>query len=167
MPKIDFSDLPDEARVWVFAADRPLAAHQARRLLDSVDAFLHGWEAHGAPLTCGRDWRYDRFLIVTVDERTAPPSGCSIDALVRSLKALEGELGLLLLDNTHVWYRSGEELRRVDRPTFRALASAGEVGPETIVFDNTLTRLGQLRGGGWERPARESWHRRAFFPASV
>jgi hypothetical protein len=167
MPKVNFEALPDEARVWVFAADRPLEGPEADRLLDTVDAFLHGWKAHGAPLTCARDWRHQRFLIVAVDERTAPPSGCSIDALVRSLKGLESELGLTLLDNNPVWFRQGGQLRRVDRATFRALAREGEVGPDTVVFDNTLTRLGQLRGGGWERAARDSWHGRAFFPSRV
>jgi hypothetical protein len=167
MPKVNFETLPDEARVWVFAADRPLDGPEAGRLLDTVDAFLDGWKAHGAPLTCARDWRYERFLIVGVDERTAPPSGCSIDALVRSLKGLESELGLTLLDNSPVWFRHQGELRRADRAAFRALARAGEVGPDTVIFDNTLTRLEQLRRGGWERPARDSWHGRAFFPTAV
>jgi hypothetical protein len=168
MPKVNFESMPDEARVWVFAADRPLEGAAADRLLGTVDAFLEGWKAHGVPLSCARDWRYERFLIVAVDERSAPPSGCSIDALVRSLKGLEAELGLALLDNSPVWFRQqGGALRRADRATFRALARSGEVGPDTVVFDNTLTRLGELRQGGWERAARESWHGRAFFARPV
>lgn len=165
MPRIDFDSLPDDARVWVFAAERPLTEEEERALLAPVDAFLDGWNAHGSPLTCGRDWVHGRFLLVAVDERTAPPSGCSIDALVRTLKDLEAKLGVSLLDNHPVWYRAGEEMRREDRSTFRDLAKAGEVGPDTVVFDNTVTRLGQIRAGEWERPARESWHGRAFFPA--
>ena len=167
MPRVMFEALPDQARAWVFAADRALTAPEADRVLESVDRFLDGWKAHGSPLTSGRDFRYGRFLIVAVDERSAPPSGCSIDALVHSLEELEGELGLSLLDNNPVWYRRGEELRRVDRATFRALARAGEVSPDTVVFDNTLTRLEQLRNGGWERAARDSWHGRAFFATTV
>jgi hypothetical protein len=167
MPRVNFAQLPDEARVWVFAAERALSDPEAERLLATVDAFLASWKAHGAPLTGARDWRYQRFLIVAVDERTAPPSGCSIDALVRSLKGLESELGLSLLDNSPVWFRQQGELRRVDRAAFRTLARAGDVGPDTVVFDNTLTRLGELRNGGWERAARESWHGRAFFPSAV
>jgi hypothetical protein len=164
VPRVEIASLPDEARAWVFAAERALGPDEAEKLLASVDAFLDGWQAHGSPLTCARDWRYDRFLIVAVDERTAPPSGCSIDALVRSLKSMEAELGLSLLDHTPVWFRDAGGLHRVDRGAFKTLARAGSVGPDTIVFDNTLTRLGQLRLGEWERPARESWHGRAFFP---
>ena len=105
--------------------------------------------------------------MVAVDERTAPPSGCSIDALVRELKDLEGRLGVPLVDHHAIWYREGKEVRRVERPAFRALAEAGEVSPATVVFDNTVTRLGQLRSGQWERPAEDAWHGRAFFRATA
>jgi hypothetical protein len=39
---------------------------------------------------------------------------------------------------------------------------AGEITPETIVFNNTLTRVGEL-ADQWEVPARASWHGKAFF----
>ena len=37
------------------------------------------------------------------------------------------------------------------------------VGPDTTVFNNTLTSLGDVRAGRWEVPASDSWHARAFF----
>ncbi len=157
--------MPDSARVWVFAAERPLAPDEAGKLLATVDDFLAGWKAHGTPLTASRDWHRGQFLIVAVDEASAPPSGCSIDALVRSLKGLESELGVTLLDNSPVWFLQEGEVRSVPRAAFRALAQAGEVGPDTLVFDNTITRLDSLRRGELERPARGAWHGRAFFPA--
>lgn len=158
MPKAPLSSIPDDGRLWIFGADRDLDAEESRTVLDRVDAFLDGWAAHGAPLTSGRDWREDRFLFIAVDERSVPPSGCSIDALVRELKDLESELGLGLVGHARIWYREGEQIRSVDRPAFRALASAGDVGPGTVVFDPTLTRVGQLREGGFERPAETGWH---------
>jgi len=166
MPKVDFQRLPDDARLWVFGVERPLHADEERLLLDRVDAFLEGWQAHGAPLACAREWRYGRFLMVGVDERTAPPSGCSIDAMVHLLKEMEERLGVRLVDNTPVWFQEDGEVRRVERGAFRELARAGRIGPETPVFDNTVTRVGQLREGAWERPARESWHGRAFMGAA-
>ncbi len=163
MPRIAFEDLPDHGRIWIFPADRALAEAEARVLLDEVDRFLDGWAAHGVPLRCARTLRHDRFLIVGVDEDAEAPSGCSIDALMNSLAAMGAAMDVELLDHAPVWYRDGEEIRCVSRRTFRALAEAGEVGPETRVFDPTLTRLKELRGGALERPARESWHGRAFF----
>ena len=163
MPRIDFARLPDDARLWTFAADRPLENAEAQTLLGEVDDFLEGWKAHGTPLTAGRDWRHGRFLLVAVDERSAPPSGCSIDAMVRVLKGLEERLDVTLVDNAPVWYRDDGGVRRASRPEFGARAREGDVDLDTVVFDTTVTRVGDLRAGRWERPARESWHARAFF----
>lgn len=163
MPRIDFDALPDHGRVWVFPADRPLDAGEAERLLREVDAFLDGWAAHGAPLRSGRLLEEGTFLVVGVDEDASEPSGCSIDALVNRLEALGAELGVKLVEHAPVWYRDGGAIRVVSRPDFRGLARNGAVDASTPVFDTTLTRLSELREGGLERPARDSWHGRAFF----
>jgi hypothetical protein len=163
MPRVEMSRLPDSARLWVFAAHRALTAHEAATLLQEVDGFLDRWAAHGVPLTNARDWRYDQFLLVAVDEAAAGVSGCSIDALVHSLKALEQRLGIVMLDNGPVTYRDGDRITRVPRGRFAQLADAGTVGPDTTVFDNTVTTVGAVRSGKWETPARNSWHGRAFF----
>jgi hypothetical protein len=149
--------------VWVFGTGRPLDSEETETLLKGVDSFLDGWKAHGSPLDAARDWRGGRFLLVAVDERTAPPSGCSIDALVQRLRDLEASLSVSLVDQHPVWYREGDDVVCVDRATFRARVADGGLGPDTVVFDNTVTRLAQVQAGEWERPARESWHGRAFF----
>ena len=163
MPQVTFDELPEDARVWIFSAERALSAGEQGRLLAQVDGFIGRWAAHETPLTAGRELRYDRFLFVAVDQRLAGPSGCSIDALVRQMKLLEQDLGVELVNHAPVVFRAGGEIRRLRRDQFAALASAGEVGPETTVFDNTLTRLGDVRSGRWETPAANAWHGRAFF----
>jgi hypothetical protein len=163
MPTVPLKALPDTARLWIFAAARELSATERQALLGDVDAFLATWAAHGVPLTCARDWRHDRFLLVAVDEAAAGVSGCSIDALTRKLKEHERRLGIALLDNGPVLYQEGEGIARVPRNRFRELAEAGAVSPDTVVFDNTVQSLGALRAGRWETPARASWHGRAFF----
>jgi hypothetical protein len=160
---VNFDRMPPDARLWVFAAERRLTAGEQERLLDAVDEFLDGWKAHGHPLSCARDLRHGQFLFVAVDQSTAGASGCSIDAMVRTLTALERELGLELVNHGPVLYRAEDGIRREMRPAFAARAARGEVTADTIVFDNTLTRMGDLQAGRWEVPARESWHGRAFF----
>ena len=166
MPMVPFEALPDESRLWVFAVERTLTDADQESFLSAVDLFLETWVAHGVPLTCGRDLRRGRFLLVAVDEASAPPSGCSIDAMVGVLKDQERRLGLRILDNTPVWFVADGEVRRISRPEFSRLAEEGAVGPDTVVFDNTVTRLKDARGGRWEGPARESWHQRVFFKHS-
>lgn len=163
MPLISFERLPPDARLWIFAAERPLTPDESAQVLQETDAFIDQWMAHGVPLTAGRDLRHNRFVLVGVDERAAGVTGCSIDALVRRMQQLEKVLGLELVNNAPVLYREGNAIERVSRDRFAELAAAGTVGPSTRVFDNTLTRVGDLQAGKWEVKAADSWHSRAFF----
>ena len=169
MPRIDFARLPDAGRLWVFPVSRPLGTDELRRTADVVDEFLEQWKAHGVPLRCAREIEEGRFVLVGVDEDAEAPSGCSIDALVNRLRALGQEIGATFIEHGPVWYREGDEIRAVSRAEFKTMADDGRVTPRTHVFDTSLTRVGELREGALEKPARESWHGRAFFglaPAS-
>ncbi len=163
-PKTCFPDLPDEARLWSFGVGRTLRAEEVERLLGAVDRFLGQWKAHGAPLAAARAWVEDRFLLVAVDERVTPPSGCSIDALVRILKGFEETFDTDILGGGRVWYRDPDtgQVVQSSRTGFRDRAGRGELTPDTTVFDPSLTRVGDLRAGRWEGPAHASWHRRYF-----
>lgn len=163
MPRTTFDRLPDTARLWVFSAERQLAPEERETLLHAVDAFLDDWTAHGQPLTCAREVRHDRFVMVGVDEAAAGVSGCSIDALTQRLREMERRLGMALLDNGPVHYHGGGGVQRVSRAAFGDLAAAGAVTPDTVVFDNTVATVGAVRTGKWERAARETWHGRSFF----
>jgi hypothetical protein len=164
MPKVPFEELPDHGRLWVFPASRGLTDAEAETLLGAVDDFLAAWSAHGAPLRSARELVERRFLLVGVDVDTEAPSGCSIDALVNRLRALGTELEVSLIDHAPVWFRTEEgDVRTATRREFRALVGEGAVGPSVVVFDTSLTKVGQRRQGGLERPAGETWHARAFF----
>jgi hypothetical protein len=163
MPRIPFDQLPSDARLWIFAAERPLSTDESGRVLAETDNFINQWAAHGVPLTAGRELRHNQFVLVGVDERAAGVSGCSIDALVRRMQQLESVLGVELVNNAPVLYREGNAIQRVSRERFTELAASGTVGPTTRVFDNTLSRVGDLQAGKWEVKAAESWHARAFF----
>jgi hypothetical protein len=144
--------------VWVFGAANELDARASERLLAAVDDFLDSWHAHGAPLTCSREWRDDRFLAVGVDQSTAGASGCSIDGLFRSLARLEPELGTTLLGGARVYYRDATgHVQTTTRPAFSELAKSGGVTLETAVFDTALTSARAWRDA-FERAARDSWH---------
>lgn len=163
MPAVPFDRLPDDARLWVFAAARPLDDEHQRALVSHADAFLARWAAHGAPVVGGRELRHGRFLLVGADERATGVSGCSIDTLFRTLGQLEAQMGVPMRDGSLVYYRDeAGEIQAEPRPAFRRRAAAGGVTEDTIVFDNTIGTVGELRAGAWEKPLRESWHARAF-----
>ena len=158
MPLVQIEDLPNSARTWVFGADSNLDEEATDLLLREVDRFLSQWHAHGAPLTAARDWRDGRFLTVAVDQSTAGASGCSIDGLFRSLKAMEPRLGASLVTSGLVFYRDKKgAIESVDRERFTALSTGGKVNSKTRVFDPTVTTLGEWRAR-FELDAAHSWH---------
>ncbi|MDZ7779543.1 MAG: hypothetical protein U5R14_06335 [Gemmatimonadota bacterium] len=167
MARVPFETLPDHGRLWVFPASRSLSGSEREQLLNEVDAFLETWAAHGRPLKASRELRDDRFLVVGVDVDAASPSGCSIDALVNGLEELAERFGITLTDHAPVRYRDDGEIRQVSRPEFRSLAKNGRIGPDVRVFDTTLTTIAQLRQGGLEGRAADTWHGRAFFSAQL
>ena len=158
MPLVRIEGLPDNARTWVFGADTTIKGPASDTLLREVDGFLSQWQAHGSPLTVGRDWKYGRFLTVAVDQSTAGASGCSIDGLFRTLKGLEPKLGASLVTSGLIFFRDGSgAVQSVDREQFTALGAQGKIAPDTLVLDPTVTTLGEWRAR-FELNAEDSWH---------
>ncbi len=155
MPRIDFSDIPDRARLWVFAADTVVA--DPSPLLAAVEAHLSQWAAHGVPLVCASDWRDDHFLAIAVDEAATGASGCSIDGLFRTIARLQLQLGADLLASGRVAWRDADGTICVSpRAEFESLAAAGTVTVDTPVFGTLAETVGEWRSQ-FETPARASW----------
>jgi hypothetical protein len=102
---VPFSDLPDNARIWIFGSDNPLNGAVADTLLAEVDSYLDQWKAHGFPLRAAREWRDHRFLIIGIDPTVEQASGCSIDGLFRSLQGMQKSIGAQLVGGGRVFYR--------------------------------------------------------------
>jgi hypothetical protein len=76
---------------------------------------------------------------------------------------VEQTLGLALVDHSPVLYRDGDAIVRLPRDEFAERARSGAITPDTVVFNNTLTRVEDLQNDRWEIPAAKSWHAAAFF----
>ncbi|MFN2601163.1 MAG: hypothetical protein ABR582_00235 [Gemmatimonadaceae bacterium] len=162
----DFEKLPNNARVWVYGADRRIDGDPEKTLLGQVDNYLTDWKAHGLPLTAGRDWRENRFLTIAVDQNQAGASGCSIDGLFRTLKSLEKKVGAGIVTSGLIFYRDKQgEIQAVSRDDFSDAATRGEVDADTEVFDLSVTTLGEWRAR-FASPAGASWHS-VLLPASA
>lgn len=160
MSLIPFDSLPGDARLWCFGASRDLDDAQTERLHSAMAEFIAEWTAHRRDLHASYAWLHGRILVVGVDESRAGASGCSIDALTGHLRRLGAELETDLLDATPVWFRGpAGSVRAVDRASFTEMAKRGDVSERTPVFDLTVMRLDDLRGGKLETTAGESWHR--------
>lgn len=157
MPLVDFTALPGNARIWVFACDHELAGDRARALLAEVDAYLAQWKAHGAPLRCAREWVHDRFLAVGIDPTVEQASGCSIDDLFRNLRAAGASLGTQIVGGGRVFFRdAGGRVQAASRSEFSALAGRGDVTRDTPVFDTSVVTADDWREK-FEQRAADAW----------
>jgi len=162
MPKIPFDSLPDSSRLWMFPADRPLSPEEQDALMRSAEEGLDDWSAHGSPVTWGCRIEREQVLIIGVDETRTALTGCSIDGAIRHIRDLESRFKTSLLDHGRVFFRDGDRMRSVTRPAFKKLVAEGAIRNETLVYNNVIATLGELRRGAWEVPYRSSWHSEAF-----
>lgn len=148
-------------RIWIYQADRELTEGEKEHILDKLSGFTSQWKAHGKALAAKAEIRYNRFVVIMVDDSVAPPTGCSIDKSVHLLKEIESELGITLFDRMQVAYRDNEDIKAVPRMEFERLVATGEVTDETVVFNNLVASYPELKTA-WEVPLRESWHAKMF-----
>ena len=151
-----FDNLPAHARVWVYQASRPLAEEELIALLPRLAAFVEEWTSHGQQLAAAAQVLHRQFLVIGLDEAMAGASGCSIDASVRFVQELEQNLGVGLLEKSRMAFLDGGQVQLLTRPELRAAIAAGQVGPDTLYFNNTLTTKGEL-DAHWPAPAAETW----------
>ena len=100
---IDFKDLPSEARIWIYQANRPFTEKELKEVQPEIENFLTAWTAHGSSLKAGYQMPYNRFIVFGLDQEITAASGCSIDASVHFIQSLEKKYNLNLLDkmNSH------------------------------------------------------------------
>lgn len=155
----EFSNLPDEARIWVYQANRKLTDAEVTLIASKTADFLEKWTAHGADLKAGFELKYNRFIVIGLNQENASASGCSIDASVHFIQSLEKELDVDLLDKMNVTFYSGDFIAYKPLADFRKMAKARSVSPNTIVFNNLVNTKAEYLEN-WEVPAKESWHNR-------
>ena len=156
---IDFKDLPDSSRIWIYQSNRSFSEVELLDIRAALDQFLSEWTAHGSDLNAGYEIPYNRFIVIALDQSIAGATGCSIDASVRFIQSLEQKYNVDLLDKMNVSYKQGEFVAYKTLLDFKKMAKDKAVSMNTIVFNNLVTNKYEYVNH-WEVPASESWHSR-------
>ncbi|MFD2098878.1 ABC transporter ATPase [Flagellimonas iocasae] len=156
---VDFNTLPDTSRIWIYQSNRSFTEEEQQEIEQNVSAFLKEWTAHGAELHAGFEMKYNRFIIIGLDQTNASASGCSIDASVHFIQSLEQKFKVELLDRMNVSFKQGEFIAYKPLIDFKKMAKEKAVSKNTVVFNN-LVATKQEYLENWEVPASESWHAR-------
>lgn len=151
--------MPAHARAWVYKAARHLSQAEQKLVHEHGAAFTSGWAAHGAPLDACVEVLHNRFVVIAVDEAQAEASGCSIDKSVGFIKQLEHDLNLMLTDRMVVVVEREGRVQGVRLQELPSLLAEGLIGLDTIVYDDLVPTVGDLRERFRVRLA-DSWMRR-------
>lgn len=154
-----FENLPDDSRVWIYQANRKLSDDEVAQITEKTEDFLTKWTAHGADLEAAVEMRYNRFIVLGLNQANASASGCSIDASVHFIQSVQEEYDLDLLDKMNVTFYSGDYIAHKPLAEFRKMAKEKSVSKNTVVFNNLINTKAEYLEN-WEVPATESWHNR-------
>ena len=124
-----------------------------------MELFTNGWAAHGQALKASYELRHDQFLLIAVDEGFNNASGCSIDASVHVIKAIEQKTGIALLGREQVAFLRGTEVFLSPVKSLKESYQDGAWNASSLMFNNVLTTKGQLENE-WIVPAGNTWLKR-------
>lgn len=154
-------EISKNSKVWIYQSNRPLSLSEEHAIKEKLGVFISQWEAHGNKLAAEAIVRYNRFIILMVDEDLAGATGCSIDKSVNLMKHIEQEFNIYLFDRFNIAYRDASGIVSCNRQEFEQLIIDGKVSKDTIVFNNLVQTVAELETG-WEVPFKDSWHERVF-----
>ncbi len=152
--------LPDHAKVWIYQSSRQFTTAETAEIQQLISRFVSDWASHGRELSAEGALLHQQFLVLAVDENAAGASGCSIDKSVAFVRHLQTEYGVNLFDRLTFAFRTPEsDIAFAERETFAALYQSKKINDETIVFNNLVATIGDLKQK-WEVKLAESWHKR-------
>lgn len=158
---VPFETLPEDSRIWIYQANRKLSDTEVEDIEKALKDFVDNWAAHGTGLEASYLIKYNRFIIIAVNQATQAATGCSIDASVHFIQELEKKYNVELLDKMNVTFKLGEHIAYKPLIEFKKMAKEKAVSANTVVFNNLVNTIGEWQDY-WEVPAGESWHSRFF-----
>lgn len=158
---VDFNTLPEESKIWIYQSNRKFSDDEVVAIEKALATFLTGWAAHGTSLEASFQIKYNRFIVIAVNQENQMATGCAIDASVQFIQSLEQKYTVDLLDKMNVTFKLGEHIAHKTLIDFKKMAKDKAVTENTIVFNNLINTLGEWHEY-WEVPAGESWHSRFF-----
>jgi len=157
-----FQNMPPHSRIWIYQSNRKLNEKEVAEIEIKAENFIDQWTSHGKTMNACIEIFYKLFIVVAVDEQTAPASGCGIDKSVHFIQQLEKYFSITLLNRTLVAYKKNDKLYTCSLAEFEKLIESGSITENTIVFNNLINTKAEMESN-WEIALKQSWHSK-FLP---
>ena len=154
--KVDFKNMPDDSRIWIYQSDRDLIESEISMIDDKISLFLDSWQAHGKDLECSYTIIHKRFIIIAVNENVNPIGGCSIDYSLQLINDISDSIQVNLLNRLIVNFKIDDKISSVSLNDLKTKIKEGTLSSETIIFNTTVNTKGEL-SNNFEIDIGSSW----------
>ena len=144
------------ARVWIYQADRVFTPSEANEITEALDSFNHEWNSHGDKVASFVHLFFNRFIVLMADEQVVHVGGCSTDASYRFLKGLERIHNVKLFGRHSLAFLVDGMIRTIPLTELQEVLDHGEITGDTLYFNNTILTRQDLTDK-WIVPVKDSW----------
>ena len=109
-----FEQLSSDSKVWVYQANRPFSELEKGQISDRFKDFVASWAAHGSKLLADATIIDNYFVVLSVDEKVAMASGCSIDTSVKFIKQIGLQFNIDFFNRLKLVVQKEGETKMVD-----------------------------------------------------
>ena len=156
---VSFNLLPPNAKVWIYQSDRNLSNIDIELIEREVKLFLNNWSSHNKEIESSFEIRYNRFIIIGLNENINSASGCSIDKSLNFIKDLQSLLKVNFLNRLDVAYKTGNDINSISLSEFQTMIREKKLSKDSIVYNNMISSK-QSYINNWETTIENSWHKK-------
>ncbi|WP_438973829.1 ABC transporter ATPase [Polaribacter sp.] len=156
---IDYSEISEDAKVWVYPSSRKFYETEVEILEETIKSFIAGWQKEDENFKASYQFLYNRFIVFFVEDSETPITNTAIDASVSFILELQETYNVSLLDKMNVCFKQGEFVQYKELKDFKKLLKSKALTGKSIIFDNLINNNYDFKYF-WEIPIEDSWYNR-------
>jgi hypothetical protein len=153
---IEFDQLPEDARIWIFSIPGDVDLSLREMLNTELKSFIQEWTSHDRSLKASAAIIDNRFIIVGLDQSQYGASGCSIDKLLRLIQNLEIKTGLHLLLKNKIAIQNQDVVQWKTIQEIKHSIESGILDDTSVYFDTMIDTM-YLYKHEWIKPIKKGW----------
>ncbi len=139
--KIEFNELNDQAKTWVYTSSVKITDNQKQQIVCLSDQFLSNWESHGNKVFGYVEVIEDHFVLIAADPKGDTLCGRAVDANISFIKEVQEVTGLNLTDRMVVVYKQHGKLVSTDFNTIKQEIKLGVIAQDSIIYNPLVTTV--------------------------
>ena len=159
--KVDFNQLPDEAKVWMYQSNTAFTSEQISVIEELSDVFLDQWESHGIPVQGSIDILNNNCIRIAGYTNEDSMCGRARDGQARLIKELEGELNVDLMNRMILAFELNGKSEVVHMNDVESKVNEGGITKSTIYYNNLIQSKEEFKND-WKVEAATTWLERYF-----